>query len=259
MPDSTGPVPRADRTVMLVPSARLPRRSTLGRPPRRRRRSICPLFSGRRSRSRRRPAATVSPASPFARRPDGSSPGCRPGPRWPHRRLSRQRLIPMPCAAVRRAGGGRRGGPLAGSDRPGAVGRGRHGRGLVVARPRQGRPAGPHGVGARSPSSLPPAEVDQRQELLNRLRAMQVDRTWFLSLVDASPAGPVPGTQRPSALRQPRGCTAAGASGMNWRRNGWPGWNSCRFPCGAVWAASARPTGNSTSPAWSVRASLRRS
>lgn len=36
------------------------------------------------------------------------------------------------------------------------------------------------------PSSLPPAEVDQRQQLLNRLRAMQVDRGWFLKLVDAS-------------------------------------------------------------------------
>ena len=36
------------------------------------------------------------------------------------------------------------------------------------------------------PSSLPPSEVDQRQQLLNRLRAMQVDRAWFLSLVDAA-------------------------------------------------------------------------
>jgi serine/threonine protein kinase, bacterial len=36
------------------------------------------------------------------------------------------------------------------------------------------------------PSSLPPAEIDQRQQLLNRLRAMQVDRAWFLKLVDAS-------------------------------------------------------------------------
>ncbi|MEX0588980.1 MAG: serine/threonine protein kinase [Cyanobium sp.] len=36
------------------------------------------------------------------------------------------------------------------------------------------------------PNSLPPAEVDQRQQLLNRLRAMQVDRGWFLKLVDAS-------------------------------------------------------------------------
>jgi serine/threonine-protein kinase len=36
------------------------------------------------------------------------------------------------------------------------------------------------------PASLPPAEVDQRQQLLNRLRALQIDRGWFLSLVDAS-------------------------------------------------------------------------
>jgi serine/threonine-protein kinase len=36
------------------------------------------------------------------------------------------------------------------------------------------------------PGTLPQAEVDQRQQLLNRLRAMQVDRAWFLKLVDAS-------------------------------------------------------------------------
>lgn len=36
------------------------------------------------------------------------------------------------------------------------------------------------------PTSLPPAEVDQRQALLSRLQAMQVDRNWFLSLVSAS-------------------------------------------------------------------------
>ena len=35
-------------------------------------------------------------------------------------------------------------------------------------------------------ASLPPAEVDQRQQLLSRLRALQVDRSWFLSLVDSS-------------------------------------------------------------------------
>jgi serine/threonine-protein kinase len=35
-------------------------------------------------------------------------------------------------------------------------------------------------------ASLPPTEVDQRQQLLSRLRAMQVDRGWFLSLVDAN-------------------------------------------------------------------------
>lgn len=35
-------------------------------------------------------------------------------------------------------------------------------------------------------ASLPPSEVDQRQQLLNRLRALQVDRAWFLRLVDAA-------------------------------------------------------------------------
>ncbi|MFN6133389.1 MAG: serine/threonine protein kinase [Synechococcaceae cyanobacterium] len=35
-------------------------------------------------------------------------------------------------------------------------------------------------------ASLPPSEVDQRQQLLNRLRALQVDRGWFLRLVDAA-------------------------------------------------------------------------
>ena len=34
--------------------------------------------------------------------------------------------------------------------------------------------------------SLPPAELDQREQLLSRLRALQVDRAWFLNLVDSS-------------------------------------------------------------------------
>ncbi|MED5384679.1 MAG: serine/threonine protein kinase [Cyanobacteriota bacterium] len=42
-------------------------------------------------------------------------------------------------------------------------------------------------VVGRPPSvSLPPAEVDERQQLLSRLRALQVDRSWFLKLVDSS-------------------------------------------------------------------------
>ena len=42
------------------------------------------------------------------------------------------------------------------------------------------------------PTSLPPAEVDQRQQLLNRLRALQIDRGWFLRLVDAALQAQVP-------------------------------------------------------------------
>ena len=34
--------------------------------------------------------------------------------------------------------------------------------------------------------SMPPAELDQRQQLFSRLRALQVDRSWFLNLVEAS-------------------------------------------------------------------------
>ncbi len=41
--------------------------------------------------------------------------------------------------------------------------------------------------GASAPVvSLPSAELDQRQQLLSRLRALQVDRGWFVELVDAS-------------------------------------------------------------------------
>jgi serine/threonine-protein kinase len=49
-----------------------------------------------------------------------------------------------------------------------------------------GRTTAPAETAGEVPLSLPPAEVDQRQQLLNRLRALQIDRGWFLSLVDAS-------------------------------------------------------------------------
>ena len=41
-------------------------------------------------------------------------------------------------------------------------------------------------VGQPQSSSLPPAEVDERQQLLSRLRALQVDRAWFLQLVNTA-------------------------------------------------------------------------
>lgn len=58
---------------------------------------------------------------------------------------------------------------------------------LSRGNPPGGAPSMEPDVLGRSPTaSLPPAEVDQRQELLSRLRALQVDRSWFLQLVDAS-------------------------------------------------------------------------
>lgn len=41
-------------------------------------------------------------------------------------------------------------------------------------------------VGQPQTASLPPAEVDERQQLLGRLRALQVDRAWFLTLVNTA-------------------------------------------------------------------------
>ena len=40
--------------------------------------------------------------------------------------------------------------------------------------------------GATAAVSPPPEELDQREQLFSRLRALQVDRGWFLNLVDAS-------------------------------------------------------------------------
>ena len=58
---------------------------------------------------------------------------------------------------------------------------------LTRGNPPAGAPSTDRDVIGRSPSaSLPPAEVDQRQQLLSRLRALQVDRSWFLQLVDLS-------------------------------------------------------------------------
>ena len=41
-------------------------------------------------------------------------------------------------------------------------------------------------IGRIPQPSLPAEEVDQRKQLLSRLRALQIDRSWFLSLVDDS-------------------------------------------------------------------------
>lgn len=51
----------------------------------------------------------------------------------------------------------------------------------------RGKVTGPTALPSfRLRSSLPAAEINQREQLLNRLRALQVDRRWFLKLVDAS-------------------------------------------------------------------------
>ena len=54
--------------------------------------------------------------------------------------------------------------------------------------------------GASARVSLPSAELDQRQQLLSRLRALQVDRGWFVELVDASQLSTEP--QQDAPLRR---------------------------------------------------------
>ena len=149
MPESTGPVPRADRTVALVPPP----------PP-------APA-----------PAPPPAPAAPAPAAPAEPAPEPLQLPPQPPAAALRSRLEereeaaeggvwPVVIALVLSA--------VVGT----ALGwwwlsRGR----LTLPTP---------DAALQLPNSLPPAEVDQRQQLLNRLRAMQVDRGWFLKLVDAS-------------------------------------------------------------------------
>ena len=137
MPESTGPVPRADRTVALVPPP----------PP-------APA-----------PEAPAAPAEPAPEPPQPPPPALRS--RLEEREeVAEGGVWPVVIALVLSA--------VVGT----ALGwwwlsRGR----LTLPTP---------DAALQLPNSLPPAEVDQRQQLLNRLRAMQVDRGWFLKLVDAS-------------------------------------------------------------------------
>jgi len=141
MPESLGPVPRADRTVVLVPVS-LPPAAEAEAPP---------------------------DSAPLAQRQNPLPP--------PAVLLSRQqvkeeavegRLWPVVTALVISAVVGISLGWW-------LLGRGRAPSEEVRAVPQRPLTA-----------SLPPTEVDQRQELLNRLRALQVDRGWFLNLVDAN-------------------------------------------------------------------------
>jgi serine/threonine-protein kinase len=151
MPDSTGPVPRADRTVVLVP----------------------PTLARMREAAEAVPAASPVPF-PAAAAPavvPAAAPAAAAGPPLRSRQLLKEeeaegRLWPVVLALVASA--------VVGT----VVGW------LLISR---GRVAAPSpGTALELPASLPPAEIDQRQQLLNRLRALQIDRGWFLRLVDAS-------------------------------------------------------------------------
>ena len=188
MPDSTGPVPRADRTLALLPQ---------------------PDFLPESPSEPSGPAALPATAEPALPEPPAPEPlssesvppepsPLEPDPPAPvHPRLrvvpplapSAESLQPSPLSRARSREDAREdaaeGGlwpvlialmlsAVAGT----ALGWWWLSRGTPQVADRPGR--------SQPPSSLPPAEVDQRQQLLNRLRALQIDRPWFLSLIDAA-------------------------------------------------------------------------
>jgi len=202
MPDSTGPVARADRTVALVPPLPVP-----------------PLPVP--------PAPAPTPAEPaLDARPAGAIAAQDPQPQAPQQGVSGEEPDPASVSAAAESAAGpaaaqatdRQQSP-AGPELPPLV-PGRSPSSQLRRRDEEreeaaegglwpvlialvlsavvgtfvgwwwlGRdklPTTPSRQTSEQPTSLPPAEVDQRQQLLDRLRAIQVDRTWFLQLVDAS-------------------------------------------------------------------------
>ena len=148
MPESTGPVPRADRTVALVPPAPTP--------------SPEPPAPAPPAAEPQLPPVTPTPADPAPA--EVSAPPLRT--RADEREEAAEGGVwPVVIALVISA--------LVGT----ALGW------LWLSRGKFVLPKSPTSL--ELPTSLPPAEVDQRQQLLNRLRALQVDRAWFLKLVDA--------------------------------------------------------------------------
>lgn len=170
MPDSTGPVPRADRTVILVPAA-APAPPPPPPPEREPAEAIArDVVAAEAPRPPESPR--VEPQLPLRMAAPPPPPPAQAGPDSLRRRYEEREeaaeggFWPVLIALVLSA--------VVGT----AVGWWWLSRGKVATPPPGGVP--------ELPSSLPPSEVDQRQQLLNRLRAMQVDRAWFLSLVDAA-------------------------------------------------------------------------
>lgn len=183
MPETTGPVPRADRTVVLVPTTPAP-------PP-----SEAPAEAQSGVAS---PSTPLPPAEPV-RVPDEEEDGeddleegdlelvAPAAPQEPSRRrrsapptssrarqLEREEqaeggLWPVLLALIVSA--------VAGT----ALGWWWLSRGGGAPTSSTGTPS----LTEAAPS-LPPGEVDQREQLISRLRALQIDRGWFLDLVNAS-------------------------------------------------------------------------
>jgi serine/threonine-protein kinase len=172
MPDSTGPVPRADRTVVLVPTAPPPAPAPAPPPVAAESQvAAAELTDHTPTEPPGEPVSAEAKPAP-ASAPPLSLPRSAPSP-VRVRQLEREEqaeggLWPVLLALVVSA--------VAGT----AIGWWWLSRG--------GTPAPPTGVAPtlEEAPSLPPGEVDQREQLISRLRALQVDRGWFLELVNAS-------------------------------------------------------------------------
>ncbi len=154
MPETTGPIARAERTLVLAPATVPERESPVTSP------DLPRLDRGTPEEDRDSSGAAA---------PDG---GRRARPREHERQQAAEgRLWPVVVALLMSAVVGTAIGwfLLTRGTTPGAA------------------PSTDRDLIGRAPqASLPPAEVDQRQQLLSRLRALQVDRSWFLKLVDDS-------------------------------------------------------------------------
>ena len=178
MPESTGPVPRADRTVVLVPEAPEPLPGT----------SVVAADLAAGNSQTRSAGPAVAPAAAAAalqgiRRvsaPEPELPGLATGAPAPEPAFQAPSPRPRSEEKEEAAEGGLW--PVLIALVLSAV----VGTALGWLWLGRGRPTAPAETVGEVPLSLPPAEVDQRQQLLNRLRALQIDRGWFLSLVDAS-------------------------------------------------------------------------
>lgn len=165
MPETTGPVPRADRTVILVPTS----------PP------LAPAeppaaMAPDDARQVNDPVDDPLEDGALAPMPSQELSRQRPAPPTPARARQLEReeqaeggLWPVLLALIVSA--------VAGT----ALGWWWLSRGGSA-------PPGPTGVPSLTEAapSLPPGEVDQREQLISRLRALQIDRGWFLDLVNAS-------------------------------------------------------------------------
>lgn len=167
MPDSTGPVARADRTLLLAP----PQASEF----------TPSAVAALQASVAAAPLSDPSPASAVALPPTGGRRA--DGPTTPPPPVAA--LPPLPVSREQEREEASEGGvwpvllalvisAVLGT----ALGWWWLGRGQISL-----PNASP---GNEASGTLPPGEVDQRQQLLDRLRALQIDRGWFLGLIDTS-------------------------------------------------------------------------